>query len=100
MTASEQTLDERKEILRRQVMEMIPSGIEISDRELEILIGRRIEETAGEEYIRLGEKRNLRRKVFNSIRKMDVLQDMLEDEEVLETLKTTADTDWVLERLS
>ena len=26
--------------------------------------------------------------------------DMLEDEEVLETLKTTADTDWVLERLS
>ncbi len=26
--------------------------------------------------------------------------DMLEDEEVLETLKTTADTDWVLERFS
>lgn len=86
MTASEQTLDERKEILRRQVMEMIPSGIEISDRELEILIGRRIEETAGEEYIRLGEKRNLRRKVFNSIRKMDVLQDMLEDEEITEIM--------------
>ena len=86
MTVSGQTLNEKKEILRRQVMEEIPAGIEISDRELKELIERRIEETAGEKYIRLEEKRKLRRRVFNSIRKMDVLQDMLEDEEVTEIM--------------
>lgn len=86
MTVSGKTLNEKKEILRRQVMEEIPAGIEISDRELKELIERRIEETAGEKYIRLEEKRKLRRRVFNSIRKMDVLQDMLEDEEVTEIM--------------
>lgn len=86
MTTSCQISDKRKEILRQRVMEEIPPGIEISDEELKGLIEKRIEDAAGEEYIRLEEKRNLRHVVFNSIRKMDVLQDILEDENVTEIM--------------
>ena len=77
MTTSWKILDEKRRQIRQSVMEEIPAGVEISDRELRILIEKHIEDAAGETYIRLEEKRNLRRMVFNSIRKMDVLQDIL-----------------------
>ena len=86
MVSTWKTLDERRKKIRQRVMKEIPAGVEISDRELDILIGKHIEQAAGEEYIRLEEKRRLRHVVFNSIRKMDVLQDILEDEEVTEIM--------------
>lgn len=86
MTASSMTLDEKRRRIRERVMEEIPAGIEISDEELKSLIERHIAGTAEGEYIRLEEKRNLRHVIFNSIRKMDVLQDILEDEEVTEIM--------------
>lgn len=86
MTTSWKILDEKRRQIRQSVMEEIPAGVEISDRELRILIERHIEDAAGETYIRLEEKRNLRRMVFNSIRKMDVLQDILEDEDITEIM--------------
>ena len=86
MTTSWKILDEKRRQIRQSVMEEIPAGVEISDRELRMLIERCIEETSEEAYIRLEEKRNLRRMVFNSIRKMDVLQDILEDEEITEIM--------------
>ncbi len=86
MITSWKTLDEKRRQIRKRVVEEIPAGIEISDSELRERIEREIEEAAGETYIRLEEKRDLRRMVFNSIRKMDVLQDILEDEEITEIM--------------
>ncbi len=86
MISSWKTLDERRKIIRQRVIREIPAGVEISDRELDVLIGKHIEQAAGEEYIRLEEKRTLRHVVFNSIRKMDVLQDILEEEDVTEIM--------------
>jgi len=72
--------------LREQVLEEIPAGMELSDRELLGMIERHIEVVGRNEYIRLEEKKRLRHLIFNSIRKMDVLQDILEDEDVTEIM--------------
>lgn len=72
--------------IREEVLQEIPAGVEISDSELSECIDEQIGLTARQQYIRLEEKRKLRHTIFNSIRKMDVLQDILEDEEVTEIM--------------
>ena len=72
--------------LREQILEEIPAGIELNDSELLGIIEGHIEILGKEKYIRLQEKKRLRHLIFNSIRKMDVLQDVLEDEEITEIM--------------
>ncbi len=86
MSASWRMMDEYKQRIRENVLEEIPAGMEIDDSELMVLIEKHIEILSGEEYMRLMEKKKLRRIIFNSLRKMDVLQDILEDEEVTEIM--------------
>lgn len=78
--------EERRKKIRESVLEEIPSGIEITDAELLGLIESHIERQSHQEYIRLREKKGLRHGVFNSIRKMDILQDILEDSDVTEIM--------------
>ena len=78
--------EERRKKIREAVLEEIPSGIEITDEELLELIEGHIQEQSRREYIRLREKKGLRHGVFNSIRKMDILQDILEDGDVTEIM--------------
>ncbi len=80
------TLDEKRRDIRERVLSEIPAGVELTDRELLALIEKYIAETGSGEYMRLEEKRQLRHMVFNAIRRMDVLQDMLEDEEITEIM--------------
>lgn len=86
MYVSGKILDERRKIVRDQVLEEIPAGTELSDLELQALIEQSISRLSLKEYWRLDEKRKLRHMVFNSLRGMDVLQDLLEDEEVTEIM--------------
>ena len=80
------TLDETRRKIREEVLEEIPAGEEISDGELRELIEKHIARSAERDYIRLSQKKSLRHIIFNSIRKMDVLQDLLEDEDVTEIM--------------
>lgn len=80
------TLDEKRIEIRERVLEEIPAGAEITDQELLALIEHHITVVYSGKYLRLEEKRTLRHMVFNSIRKMDVLQDMLEDEDITEIM--------------
>ena len=86
MSAYGMTGDEIRQKIRESVLEEIPPGVEISDRELLELIDRHIVRESRGEYIRLEDKRRLRHGVYNSIRKMDILQDILEDEDVTEIM--------------
>lgn len=86
MCACGKILNEKRKIIREQVLEEIPAGTEVTDQELLARIERTITEVCAGEYVRLEERRNLCHIVFNSIRKMDVLQDMLEDEEITEIM--------------
>ncbi len=77
---------EIQEKIRKKVLEEIPSGVEISDDELKECIDDQIICLSKEQYIRLEDKKKLRHTIFNSIRKLDVLQDIMEDEEVTEIM--------------
>lgn len=86
MISSTEKINEKKRRIRERVLDEIPAGSEITDDELWRLIESTVEEEARQEYMRLEEKRVLRHSIFNSIRKMDVLQDILEDEDVTEIM--------------
>ena len=87
MSGSVSTASEaRRRQIRESVLREIPPGLELQDDELMALIEDEITRLSGQEYIRLEEKKKMRHKVFNSLRKMDVLQDILEDEDVTEIM--------------
>ena len=86
MTSYTKKRNEKKQRVREKVLNEIPAGSEMSDESLWQLIERVIEEEAEREYMRLEEKRALRHSIFNSIRKMDILQDVLEDEDITEIM--------------
>lgn len=79
-------LDEWRNVIKENVLEKVPVGMELGDDELLTLIEEQIQEMQQEEYFRLEEKKQLRHMVFNSLRRMDVLQDLLDDEEITEIM--------------
>ena len=74
------------EELHRKVMEELDLSKEISDEELEALIHQVVKEEGKKEYISLGKKQILGKELFNTFRKLDVLQELLEDEEITEIM--------------
>lgn len=77
-----------EEKIRKKVVEELAFEKDISETTLLKKINDEVVdcEDSGEKYIRLGSKKRLRKNVFNSIRRMDVLQDYLEDEDVTEIM--------------
>lgn len=70
---------------------------EVSDEELTELIRGVLKEEAGEEYIPLQEQIALSRQLFHSFRKLDILQELVEDESITEIMVNGTD-DIFLER--
>jgi Flp pilus assembly protein, ATPase CpaF len=67
-------------------MEQLNLTGEIKDEDVSSLIDRCILHEAASEYIPLKEKLNLKTEIFNSIRRMDVLSELLEDDEITEIM--------------
>ncbi len=86
MMSGEKEEEELINMIREDVMGDIPAGTQLSDEELLSIIEKSIEKTGREIYLRLDVKRNLRHVIFNSLRRMDVLQDILDDEDVTEIM--------------
>ena len=78
--------DDIKNAVRENVIERLLPGEEISDESLLSRIEEQIEIVSRGEYLRLEEKKMIRHEVFNSLRRMDVLQDILDDEDVTEIM--------------
>lgn len=75
-----------RERLRQKIVEDMDLSVALSDYEIGTIIDRCIlEETKGE-YFPIKEKVRLRTELFNSFRKLDVLTEFLEDEEVSEIM--------------
>ena len=72
--------------IRESVIAVLPPGEQLEDDALYEVIDEQIERMTLERYIRLDEKRLIRHEVFNSLRRMDVLQDILDDEDVTEIM--------------
>ncbi|MDE6421241.1 MAG: Flp pilus assembly complex ATPase component TadA [Lachnospiraceae bacterium] len=72
--------------IRERVLARMDMTQEQTDEEVRELIERCILEVSGERFISLEEKRRLAREVFLSIRKLDFLQELIDDESVTEIM--------------
>lgn len=77
-------MDEQR--LYRRVMERMDMSREIGDEELTDLIREVLREAAEDEYMPLREQVYLSRQLFHSFRKLDVLQELIEDDSVTEIM--------------
>lgn len=75
-----------EEKIRKEVMESIDLSVDVSDEEILKLIRSKIIELAKMQPISLSERKKVEGHVFNSLRKLDVLEDLLKDEEITEIM--------------
>ena len=76
----------RAEQLHARIMDELDMTREIEDEELTRLIYQVLNEASKEEHLSLEEKTALGRELFNAFRKLDLLQDFLEDEDITEIM--------------
>lgn len=72
--------------LRKRVQEQLDLSRELSDEEVQELIDREILKTSREGYLLLEEKLRLQKELFNSMRRLDMLQELIEDPDVTEIM--------------
>ncbi|SEA48184.1 pilus assembly protein CpaF [Pseudobutyrivibrio sp. ACV-2] len=75
-----------EEEIRQEVMNEIDLSYDVSDEEILELIKNKIIEKSKTVPVSLGERRIVQTHVFNSLRKLDVLEDLLADEEITEIM--------------
>ena len=76
----------RDERIHKMVLEQIDLSRELEDDELRELIHEILLHGEENEYLPLEEKIRLSRELFNAFRKLDLLQELLEDEEITEIM--------------
>lgn len=76
----------RTELLYEQVMLNMDMSKETGDEELQEIIRSVLDEAAKEEFLSLSEKIRISRELFNAFRRLDILQDLIEDDTVTEIM--------------
>lgn len=74
------------ELLYEKVMFRLDMSRETGEEELQEIILRVLEETEKEEFLPLNEKIRISRELFNAFRRLDILQDLIEDESITEIM--------------
>ena len=74
------------EQLHARILEKLDLTREVEDDELTGIIYEVLQEVGQEEYIPLKRRTALGKELFNTFRKLDLLQDFLEDEEITEIM--------------
>lgn len=72
--------------LKQEIIESIDVSRQISDEEVYDIIDEALRRWIRKVYVRIPERIKLRRDIFNSIRRLDVLQDLIEDESITEIM--------------
>lgn len=72
--------------IQEQILRELDLTKDIKDEELMDVIHRVLDERARNFYIPLTEQADLGRELFNALRKLDVLQDLIEDDEITEIM--------------
>ena len=74
------------ELLYEKVMFRLDMSRETGEEELQEIILGVLEETEKEEFLPLNEKIRISRELFNAFRRLDILQDLIEDESITEIM--------------
>lgn len=83
---SKEELDELKIEIRQEVLNQIDLSQEYSDEEISEIIREKICCVAKEHAIDINHRLYLEKEIFNSMRKLDILQDLLEEPEITEIM--------------
>lgn len=78
-------------ILRGKLLENLEGYREICDEEIYRNIDELILENGMEVYIRLSERNEIRKELFNSVRRLDILQELIDDNSVTEIMVNGTD---------
>lgn len=76
----------KAEELHAQILERMDLSREPTDEKLQEIIHEVLEDHSREEFIPLKEKAALGKELFNALRKLDILQELLEDETITEIM--------------
>ena len=82
-------VSEAKEIfteLKRQILERVDLSRDVSDEEMQELIDEVVISYGKEQAVSLNERCRLKKELFHALRKMDVLQELLEEPDVTEIM--------------
>lgn len=74
------------QLLRRRLLERMEQEEELTDERIFELIDELILQEGKRTYVSLPQKRQMRTELFNSIRRLDILQELLDDDEVTEIM--------------
>ncbi len=72
--------------LQEKLLRELDLSKEVEDEELMEMIRQLIERDGKDSYIPLSQKADIGKDLFNAFRKLDILQDLLEDEEITEIM--------------
>ncbi len=81
-----QNREELAQTLRKRVQERLDLSRELTDEEVQELIDEEILHRNRESYLLLEEKLQLKKELFNSMRRLDMLQELIEDPDVTEIM--------------
>ena len=78
--------EEREQRLHKEVVEQLDMTRVLGDEEVLEVIDRSILADTAKEYLSVKSRKQIRRYVFNRIRRLDVLQELLDDESITEIM--------------
>lgn len=78
--------EERRKLLKESLLESIDYSRESSDEEIRELIDEMLVKESRERPIPLAERNRLRRELFHAVRKLDVLQELVDDPQITEIM--------------
>lgn len=79
-------IEREKADLQRQLTEQLNLSKELTDEEIGEVIEQAVLERGRKAYLTVAEKQLLKRELFNSLRRLDVLSQLLEDEDISEIM--------------
>lgn len=78
--------DRKFEELHKKLMEKLESYREMSDEEIYETIDELLMDTGAGSYVRLSRRNELRIELFNSVRRLDILQELVDDSNITEIM--------------
>ena len=83
---SEKRLEKIQQEIQEELLRELEQGVSFSDEQMQDEIEIRVLKRGQMEYLTIEEKMELVKKIFNSVRRLDVLQELLEDQDISEIM--------------
>ena len=78
--------EQMKQKIKERVLQKIDFSTDLTEAEIEDLIDEEVLAVCRQKYLSLSEKRRMGKELFFSIRRLDILQDLIQDESVTEIM--------------